>query len=113
MRGMIRQGRLFTLCGAVLIAAVSCKGPWHVTRDPSPVRAVHVVLLHTGKVLLVAGSGNDLRNFEAGMFKTSLWDPTTETFQDVATPWDAFCSGHAIIPDGRVLVAGGTSAYPS
>ena len=34
------------------------------------------------------------------------------TFQSVATPWDAFCSGHAFLPDGELLVAGGNTAYP-
>ena len=72
----------------------------------------HVALLHTGKVLLVAGSGNNPSDFNAGTFTTSLWDPTTETFQSVATPWDAFCSGHAFLPDGQLLVAGGNTAYP-
>ena len=29
------------------------------------------------------------------------------------TPWDAFCAGHAFMADGRLLVVGGTTAYPS
>ena len=32
---------------------------------------------------------------------------------DVSTPWDAFCAGHAFLPDGRLLVAGGTTGYPN
>ena len=51
-------------------------------------------------------------DFNAGTFTTSLWDPTTDTFQSVATPWDAFCAGHAFLPDGELLVAGGNTAYP-
>lgn len=92
-------------------AAAACQGEWRVS-NPSPVRAAHVALLHTGKVLLVAGSGNNTGDFNAGTFTTSLWDPTSDTFQSVATPWDAFCSGHAFLPDGQLLVAGGTTAYP-
>lgn len=97
---------------AFAVVAAAC-GTWRVTDGASPVRAVHVALLHTGKVLLVAGSGANQSNFDAGSFKTSIWDPKTETFQTVATPWDAFCSGHAFLADGRLLVSGGTSAYPS
>ena len=73
---------------------------------------VHVTLLRTGKVLLIAGSGNDRNNFNAGTFKTSIWDPATGDLTAVSTPWDAFCAGHVALPDGRILVAGGTSAYP-
>jgi hypothetical protein len=96
----------------VVLVGAAC-GSWRVTTAPSPVRAVHVALLHTGKVLLVAGSGADQAQFDAGTFKTSIWDPRTETTQAVATPWDAFCAGHAFLADGRLLVAGGTSAFPT
>jgi hypothetical protein len=68
--------------------------------------------MHTGKVLMVAGSGNSKGDFQAGTFKTSIWDPTTGSFTAVATPWDAFCAGHAFLPDGELLVAGGNAGYP-
>jgi Domain of unknown function (DUF1929) len=111
MGGMRRAWR-YGLLAAVVVVAAAC-GTWRTTSTPSPLRAAHVALLHTGKVLLVAGSGADVAAFDAGSFKTSIWDPETETFQAVSTPWDAFCSGHAFLPDGRLLVAGGTSGYPS
>ncbi len=104
------------LRGFGLIVALACLsvvtaacGSWQVTSKPTPVEAIHVALLHTGKVLLVAGSGADKAKFDAGTFRTSIWDPTTNTFQSVDTPWDAFCAGHAFLADGRLLVAGGTS----
>jgi len=113
MGGLGRPLRVaFTVALATLVAA-ACQGEWRTAASPSPVRTSHVALLHTGKVLLVAGSGNDAGAFAAGTFKTSLWDPKTEMFQSVATPWDAFCAGHAFLPDGRLLVAGGTTGYPS
>ena len=79
-----------------------------VTADPS----VHSVVLHTGKVLMIAGSANDWGRFAAGTFTSTLWDPVANTFTAVPTPTDMFCNGHIVLRDGRVLVAGGVEAYP-
>ncbi|MFZ4576459.1 MAG: hypothetical protein ACOYN0_18900, partial [Phycisphaerales bacterium] len=36
------------------------------------------------------------------------WDPRTGVFSEAAQlQWDIFCSGHAFMPDGRLLVTGG------
>ncbi|MGY1779670.1 radical copper oxidase GlxA [Geodermatophilus sp. SYSU D01036] len=88
-------------------------GSWETVELPEEfrVRAVHAVLLRTGKVLIVAGSGNDPASFDAGTFETVLWDPAADTYEHVETPEDLFCGGHAQLPDGNVLIAGGTSRY--
>ncbi len=86
-------------------------GVWDVAKRDSPVRSIHAALLRTGKVLLVAGSGNDEKNFGSKTFRSVLWDPETGEFKDIPTPWDAFCSGHVFLPDGRLLIAGGTRTY--
>jgi len=78
---------------------------------PSP--AIHSVLLNTGKVLLIAGSGNQWEGFSVGTFTSVLWDPKANTFKNIATPHDMFCAGHVILRDGRILVAGGTTGYPA
>lgn len=88
-------------------------GRWSVLTVPLPVRAVHSTLLRTGKVLLIAGSGNNPDQFRAGSFRAALWDPVANTSQTLAVPKDMFCSGHVTLPDGRVLIQGGTKAYPS
>ncbi|CAM5591118.1 radical copper oxidase GlxA [Streptomyces narbonensis] len=88
-------------------------GSWAEVEVPAEYRinAIHAALLRTGKVLLIAGSGNDQKNFDAGTFETILWDPVKNTFKKVPTPVDFFCSGHTQLPDGRLLVAGGTARY--
>jgi hypothetical protein len=88
-------------------------GSWSRIDIPEEYRtnAIHAALLHTGKVLIVAGSGNEQKKFDEGSFDTVLWDPATDTFKKIPTPDDFFCSGHAQLPDGRLLVAGGTARY--
>ncbi|MBE8472679.1 radical copper oxidase GlxA [Streptomyces justiciae] len=88
-------------------------GSWDTVDIPEQYRtnAIHAALLHTGKVLIVAGSGNEQKKFDEGSFDTILWDPKTDTFKKIPTPDDFFCSGHAQLPDGRLLVAGGTARY--
>ncbi len=88
-------------------------GHWSMLSVPEDMRvnAIHAALLRTGKVLIIAGSGNDRKSFDAGTFKTILWDPKTETFERVHTPSDMFCAGHAFLPDGKLLIAGGTRRY--
>ena len=88
-------------------------GSWRRTSYPLPVRAIHATLLRTGKVLLIAGSGNQSSVFEAGTFRAGLLDPSTGAYQPVDPPHDMFCAGHAQLPNGNVLVVGGTRAYPS
>lgn len=97
---------------ACTAGAACTRGSWEVLPYESPVRGVHSVLLHNGKVLLIAGSGNSPEMFKAGEFRTTVFDPATGTFTDVPTPADLFCAGHVQLPDGRVLVVSGNKAYP-
>ena len=88
-------------------------GHWDVVDLPGDVRvnAIHAALLKTGKLLIVAGSGNDETQFKAGTFKTLLYDPATGSTSLIPTPTDLFCAGHAFLPDGKLLIAGGTLRY--
>jgi hypothetical protein len=76
-----------------------------------PLRAMHATALRDGRVLLIAGSGNNYDDFRAGTFKASVWNPNTGGFTNIAVPEDMFCSGHVTMPDGRILIMGGTVSY--
>ena len=72
------------------------EGRW----DPpfsTPVVAVHMHVVPTGKVFLWGDTGDG-----------QLWDATSG-FIPVSKTFRMYCSGHTILPDGRVLVVGGTS----
>jgi hypothetical protein len=88
-------------------------GFWQIVELPKDQRlnAIHAAVLPTGKLLLIAGSGNDREQFKAGTFKTLVFDPNTGSTTQVPTPTDLFCAGHAYLADGKLLVAGGTLRY--
>ena len=88
-------------------------GSWDVLSTNLPIRAIHSTLLNDGRLLLIAGSGNSGANFTAGTFKAMVWSPTGGAFKEVPVPYDMFCSGHVTLPDGKVLIAGGTAAFPA
>lgn len=92
---------------------VKANGSWDTVQLPEGfrARAIHAALLYTGDVLLVAGSGNSQQNFNDGKLDTVLWDPATGHAKHIPTPEDLFCGGHAYLPNGNLLVAGGTKKY--
>ena len=80
---------------AALVASAAESGTW--TPPTSwPIVGVHVILLPNGKVLAVGRKGNP-----------QVWDPASGSFSAVPSPAWLFCSGHALLPDGRVFFAGG------
>ena len=79
--------------------------------DDRRVNAIHAALLSSGKVLLIAGSGNKEDMFATRALKSLLYDPTTGQSRMIPVPDDMFCGGQTTLPDGRLLVAGGTQRY--
>jgi len=75
------------------------------------INGIHSTLLNDGDVLIMAGSGNNQAFFNAGTFKTLLLNPVTMQEKLIPTPWDLFCAGHIELPDGNILIAGGTARY--
>jgi FtsP/CotA-like multicopper oxidase with cupredoxin domain len=105
------MGAAAAAMGGLDLTKAATDGAWELLPCDSQVLAVHAALLHTGKVLFVSGSGNDTANVPTKNFRTVVWDYKGGGFKTVHTPSDVFCSGHAFMPDGRVLVAGGTERY--
>jgi len=65
-----------------------------------PAVAINAVLLPNGKVL----------TYGRNLHVPTLWSPSNpSTFTDLLRPADFFCSGHALMRDGRLLVTGGHS----
>ena len=95
------------------VLAPSTYGEWTEIDHTNTVRAIHVTALLNGKVLLMAGSGNDANELAARTFTAEVWDPVNNTTKEVPPPWDMFCAGHLVDKDGNVLVMGGTSSYPA
>ena len=91
---------------------LSVTGKWTVRAGTDHARTVHAVLLQNGKLLLMAGSGNSHMEFEAGCFRSYVYNPVANTWKELQTPSDLFCGGHVQLADGNVLFVGGTKGYP-
>src|SRR6266566_897717 len=99
----------FAVAHFIAVASASAQDPATVGQFSSvmtwPYNAVHAHVLPTGKVLWWPSYG-------LGDHPT-LWDPSTNTNTPAAQAGaNIFCSGHAFLPDGRLLEAGGhVSSY--
>ncbi len=144
--GILKRGKPFTLFITTVIALLVASAPlsvpafsqWHHDSkinstqykqefgfwetldlpEEFKINSIHGAVLPSGKVLLVAGSGNDRTNFntfnDSGkieVLKTALYDPSTQKVKLIDTPSDLFCSGHTMLQGGNLLIAGGTSGY--
>ena len=97
-RSTVVKGQTISASFAPGSSAAFTKGKWGATFS-TPVVAVHMHLLPTGKVMLWGHVG-----------EAELWDPANPGagFTSVTKTYDFFCSGHTFAADGRLLVTGGT-----
>ena len=91
-------------------------GEWVTLPYQMPINPISATLLHTGQVLIIAGSENDASNNSKGSesYRAAVWDPTGTTQSSIAVQnltYDVFCSGTSALPDGRAMIVGGTSDY--
>jgi Domain of unknown function (DUF1929) len=86
---------------SMAIGAPDQVGQWSATSHID-VTGIHAVTLPTGKVLFFNYGPN-----ETGI--ATLWDPQTKTGKRIDPPGgdNLWCGGQTLLPDGRVMVAGG------
>lgn len=86
-----------------LLAAPDTQGEWGPVIN-SDIVAVHTVLMPTGNVLMWEEGG-----YQGPMVEEiRTWNPTTGVLSTPKfPPYDIFCAGHSVLPDGRVFLNGG------
>lgn len=79
-------------------SGAAIRGEWGPTIQ-TPVVGIHAHLLPTGKVLFWGDRGD-----------AQIWDPASPNagFTAISKTYRIFCSGHTFLPDGRLLITGGT-----
>jgi hypothetical protein len=90
------------------MAQANVVGQWTTLSYTMPINPIHVALLHTGQVLVVAGSGNSTLT---KTFQAAVWNPSTGSITTQTVSWDMFCNGMIVLPDGRPFIDGGTTQY--
>ena len=96
-------GAALTACGPFAAPDPAAIGQWQVLPYTSQVLAVHGALMRTGQALLFSGGVEDQLPLES-----RVWDPTTGGFSGQPFADDLFCAFQVVLPDGRVLVMGGS-----
>ncbi|HEY2390029.1 MAG TPA: galactose oxidase-like domain-containing protein [Candidatus Angelobacter sp.] len=93
---------------AFIEATPQQNGRWDTLPWLMPINPVHVALMHNGKVLVIAGSGNDPDNKS---LEAAVWQPGPDIVRSFKIDWDMFCNGMVVLPDGQPFVLGGTVKY--
>jgi len=94
-----------------LINEVSAQsaGSWASGKNTSTV-AIHASILPNGKIFYLAGSGYH-SSHQGGPYEARVLDPNTDTESNISLSEDLFCAGQAPLPNGNILLAGGTLRY--
>ena len=112
---------VFAIGAPQVMAQANVIGQWTTQSYTMPINPVHVALMHNGKILVIAGSGNCAPSQSGcptgapyGTGNSSgalLLDPTNGNMTRFALAWDMFCNGMVVLPDGRAFINGGTLQY--
>lgn len=99
---------------AVVLDMTAASPAW---REVSPMvferRRADAVLLPDGKVMISGGAVDTEDRHECAVHAAEIWDPDTEVFTQMASQALSriYHSTSVLLPDGRVLTAGGEDAY--
>src|SRR5262249_9358289 len=87
-------------------------GLWAATGVMTTNRSHHTAtLLQNGKVLVAGGATRSYNSFSNALSSAELYDPNTGTWRRTASMINAHSShGAVLLPNGKVLVAGGTGS---
>ena len=94
--------------GQDVSAQAGTQGQWRTLSTLMPINPVHIAVTRTGNVLVVAGSGNVATETN---YRAAVWDLAAGTIVTQPVGWDMFCNAIVALPDGRLLVNGGTLQY--
>jgi hypothetical protein len=105
---LIALAVLLLPCAGGVYGQANVTGQWQTVPTTMPINPIHVSLMHNGKILVVAGSGNYPPNTS---YQAAIWDPSNNSVAVQTLNWDMFCSGMITLPDGREMIFGGTLKY--
>jgi hypothetical protein len=94
---------------AINEADAQTTGSWSSGQNTTTI-AIHASLLHTGRVLYVAGSGYH-SSHQQGPYEARLLNISTGAESVISVSEDLFCVGQAPLANGNILYAGGTLKY--
>ena len=94
---------------APIPAAAQSSGSW-VQGPQTTVVAIHAALLTSGKIFYLAGSGYH-NTIQTGPYQARILDVNSGLEQNYQQSEDLFCIGLTGLPNGNVLLAGGTLLY--
>jgi len=84
-------------------------GSW-ASGSNTDVVAIHASMMPDGKIFYFAGSGYH-SSHQNGPYEARVLNPSTGAETDVPISEDIFCAGQAPLPNGNVLITGGTLLY--
>ncbi|HEX2217501.1 MAG TPA: galactose oxidase-like domain-containing protein [Gemmatimonadales bacterium] len=95
---VIQNGAISAVFSPSGTSSAATRGQWGPTFQ-TPVVGIHLHVLPTGKVMFWGDRG-----------AAHLWDPANQGagFTALNKTYPIFCSGHTFLPDGRLLIAGGS-----
>lgn len=102
----VKSGSSHSLFGP---ASAQAQTPWN-TGYLAAIVPIHAILLPTGKILAVAGSGYHTDTL-TGPFRAQVIDPATGSAVSYTMTEDIFCCHHSHLANGNVLLTGGMFKY--